>query len=518
MFRERQIKLYALISSTIVALAGAIICISWKLNIISVFQVSPDVAPTQFNTALLFLTSGIGIIFFLRANRLGVVCFGGLTAIFSLASFLQYYFNINLGLDELFHTAQITTKSSHPGRMAPNTAICFILLNIGVLLKGFKHEQNHYWFSSCLAVIVFSFGLVSIFGYLTNLEDAYGWQKVTDMSPQTSIGFILAGISLFFSTITYEETGNISPWIVIPIMVTTLMIAILLWRAIEVERIQTITRDQAYYSNPLASMLLAVSVIITIYMQKRIISFIDSIDRAKFNLEVTSNAKTNILRYVSHEIRNPLNAVIGFSEPFIDDNKISKDSKEAFDCIYSASMHIKQIVDDLLAISRFDSGKIYIEPHEYIVQAWLSEVVKPLKLRAEKQQIVLDVQLDTSVPETLRGDSSKLAQIIINLVENAYKYTPQQGKVTIYLFLDKEENQKEWLNIEISDTGRGIPESIHKELFKPFFQSRKSDEIQGLGLGLSICKKFLDMMGGQIRVESSEGKGTKFIVKVGAYI
>jgi len=237
------------------------------------------------------------------------------------------------------------------------------------------------------------------------------------------------------------------------------------------------------------------------------------LEKTRLESEVTSQMKTHILRYVSHEIRNPLNAVLGFSEPFIAEQDLREDAHDAFDSIHTAAFHIKNIVDDLLAISRFDSGKIEIESHEYNVRQWLADIEKPLKKRAEKQNIELTTSVDERLPDVLRGDSLKMAQIVINLIENALKYTPQQGKVSVELSVTGESN--ELLKICVSDTGRGIPQSVKESVFNPFFQVQESDVKVGLGLGLSICKRYLDMMGGRIEFTSEEGKGTTFTVFLG---
>lgn len=506
-------KKFSFILALLVILFGVVVLFGWWLNISMLIQVFPTLAPMQFNTALLFVFSGLGILGAMKVRPAVGMVLGGFVVLFALASFFQYIFGVNFGIDEFFHKAQITTRTTHPGRMAPNTAGGFILCGLGIFIFQLKNMQAHMWVASCLGVLAFSFGFVSFTGYIASLEYAYGWEKLTDMALHTSVCFMLLGLSIFLSTLTTDMEERLSSWVIIPVMIACLTITFLLWRAIEVQRIKVIQSGELFEPNMLIVIIIIAMILLTLYMMKQCIDMTMILEKSKFESEVTNQTKTVILRYVSHEIRNPLNAVIGFSEPFLESQDLQGEVKEAMDCIYTASIHMKSVVDDLLAVSRFDSGKIQLDVHEFIFKPWFQNIARAMRKRAEKQSIQFESHFPDNAPEKLKGDSSKIAQIIINLVENAFKYTYQQGKVELSLWIEGEE-----LNIKVQDNGRGINASAQQEIFQPFFQVQSGDMKVGLGLGLSICKRYIEMMGGSIVLQSKEGEGTTFTVKIRANI
>ncbi|MCP5506381.1 MAG: HAMP domain-containing histidine kinase [Chlamydiales bacterium] len=500
-------------------LALIVICLAflvelgWWFNIPALIQILPSLVPMQFNTALMFILSAIGVVGYLKSRPFVGMIFGGFVALFATVTFLQYVFDFNTGLDQLFKDPQITTRTAHPGRMAPNTAVGFMFCGIAIFVYQLKRVRSHAWIAACLSMVAFSFGFVALLGYFSDLEDAYGWATLSDMAVHTGFCFLLLGGSIFFSSLTIDHKGKVSSWVIVPVMVASLFILIFLWRAVEVQRIRVIEAGGVYETNLIIVTIILIFLILAIYLQKKCVDITITLEQSKLQTEVSNQTKTVILRYVSHEVRNPLNAVIGFSEPFLDRAELQGEVKEAMDCIYTASIHMKSVVDDLLAVSRFDSGKIQIDTHEYLFRPWIQNLAKALTKRAEKQSIQFENHFQEDIPEKLKGDSSKLAQIIINLVENAFKYTSQGGKVILSVWVEDEN-----LNIKVEDTGRGISKEAQEKLFDPFFQVQKSDTKIGLGLGLSIVKQFIDMMEGKIEVSSEEGKGTTFHCKIKAYL
>ncbi|MCB1081560.1 MAG: HAMP domain-containing histidine kinase [Chlamydiia bacterium] len=509
-------SLYRTISfylALIVFCLGLVVELGWWLNIPALIQILPNLVPMQFNTALMFILLSLGIMGYLKVKPVVGIVFGGFVALFSLITFFQYVFDFNAGIDQLFKEAQITTRTAHPGRMAPNTALGFIFCGAAIFIFQLKKVKSHAWIGACLGVVAFSFGFVALVGYFSDLEDAYGWAALTDMAIHTGVCFLLLGAAIFSSCLTLNREGKLSSWVIIPVMVASLLILTLLWRAIEVQRVRVIQAGGVYDTNLIIVTLILILLILTIFLQKKCVDLTNTLEESMLQTEMSNQTKTVILRYVSHEVRNPLNAVIGFSEPFLNHAELQGEVKEAMDCIYTASMHMKSVVDDLLAVSRFDSGKIQIDTHEYVFRPWLENLAKALSKRAEKQSIHFESHFPEGMPEKLKGDSSKLAQIIINLVENAFKYTSQGGKVILSLWIEND-----LLHIKVEDTGRGISKEAQENLFDPFFQVKASDSKIGLGLGLSIVKQFIDMMEGTIEVFSEEGKGTTFLCTIKAYL
>ncbi len=517
---EKKTRIYSDILAYVALFLGIVVLIGWLANIPLLIQLLPTLTPMQFNTALMFVVLSIALLLSLRfRNGLVSTSFALFGLLFAGATFLQYVFDWNLGLDEFFQDAYIATRSTYPGRMAPNTAICFVFIGIGVAVLNFSNHKKRNWISACFAVLAFSFGAVSLIGYFGSLEEAYGWGELTDMAPHTAVGFTLLGTALFVRALTFDLQGKVASWSLIPLVITAFTMAILLLRSIEVARVQALAEGYKYENNYVIILALLTVLLVTYQLIRIAIRLTSALEVAKLKADVSNQSKEMILRYVGHEIRNPLTAVIGFSEHVLDSPGVAREVNEAVDCIYTAAIHMKSVVDDLLAFSRFDLGKMQIDSHEYNVNTWISGIVRALTKRAEKQSIDFVLEMSETVPETLRGDSSKLAQIVINLVENAFKYTPQGGTVRLNLCVEERGGAlPALLKIEVSDTGRGIPLELQEQVFEPFFQTQKSDQLLGIGMGLSICKRFIEMMGGSIAFTSELGKGTTFTCQVEAYL
>ncbi len=224
-----------------------------------------------------------------------------------------------------------------------------------------------------------------------------------------------------------------------------------------------------------------------------------------------SKAKDNFLANMSHEIRTPMNAIIGMDEMILRESKDSKVLRYAAD-IKSAGHVLLSIINDILDLSKIESGKMELIPVEYDFASVLNDIVNMTMNKAKEKGLSYDLYVDPDIPSVLRGDEIRIRQIILNLTNNAIKYT-SEGGVSINIAFDRAENK---LRIKVADTGMGIrPEDLGK-LFSSFqrLDETKNRNIEGTGLGLNITRQLAEMMGGTVTVESEYGKGTTFSVEV----
>lgn len=497
---------------TAMAIAVAVM-IGWVIGSRVLIQVLPGLAPMQFNTALLLFLSSLSLILGAFRYRVAAMCLAAFVLLVSGATFVQYLANYDFGIDRLTDFNYIRDRTSHPGRMAPNTAICYIFMGYGSFLYAFNREKGKNWIGATLGVLTVAFAFVSIVGYLGGIAEAYGWEEFTDMAVHTAVGFTLIGFALFGLTVERDRNGNIAVWVIVPATIGSFAVTIFIWRAIEVQRIRAQYTGEEFTSNYFIVFLTMILTYVTVQLIRWTMRVTSALEEAKLSAEVADQSKTTLLRYVSHEIRNPLAAVIGFCEPFLGNTEIDETQKEAFECVHSGAIHIKAVVDDLLAVSRFDSKKIQLEVHEFDTASWIRGLLGPLKKRAEFRNINFSINPQENFPQKLNADASKLSQIVINLVENAYKFTPGGGNVAVYMYMEQVEGAQ-MFSIKVEDNGRGIPQEQQEKIFEPFFQVQSDDGKQGLGLGLSICKRFMELMDGKISFTSEVGKGTTFLVQV----
>ena len=244
--------------------------------------------------------------------------------------------------------------------------------------------------------------------------------------------------------------------------------------------------------------------------------FTDVTDEAEAirELEVANNAKTEFLTSISHEIRTPINSIIGFNEMIIRDSQDEEIRGYAGNSD-RASRQLLSIVNDLLDMSQITSGKLKIQPEEYELGALLRDVRDMQSLRAEEKGLTFSVDLDESIPGHLMGDEVRLQQIITNFVTNAIKYT-NEGSVRLGVSFRWVDRETIILIIRVSDTGIGIREENIPHLYDTFsrFDKEAHKYIEGTGVGLSVTKSIVDMMEGTIGVDSTYGKGTTFTVNI----
>jgi len=233
--------------------------------------------------------------------------------------------------------------------------------------------------------------------------------------------------------------------------------------------------------------------------------------RLQQDLERASRAKGDFLSRMSHEIRTPLNAIIGMNNIALNSNDLTK-THQCHEKISSASRHLLGVINDILDMSKIEADKFELSHSEFDFEKALISVTNVTNFRAEEKHQNLVVNLGKDVPTCVFGDELRLSQVITNLLSNAVKFTPEYGSVLLNVEKTDEKDDEVTLQIAVADTGIGITEEQQSRLFTSFEQADGSisRKFGGTGLGLAISKRIVELMGGNIWIESELGKGSKF--------
>lgn len=232
--------------------------------------------------------------------------------------------------------------------------------------------------------------------------------------------------------------------------------------------------------------------------------------------EQANHAKTSFLSNMSHEIRTPMTAILGFTDVLKrSTGQADKNWRKHLDTISSSGQHLLELINDILDLSKVESGALEVEQIECKPHVVAHDVVQVLGVRAREKSIGLDIEIPEPLPEVIMSDSSRLRQIITNLVGNAIKFT-DEGGVRIVLRVEDTQSENPVFAIDVSDSGIGMSEEQLQSIFKPFVQADSSitRRFGGTGLGLAISKKLAGALGGDITVTSEMNVGTTFTARV----
>ncbi|MEC4985265.1 MAG: ATP-binding protein [Oscillatoria sp. PMC 1068.18] len=239
---------------------------------------------------------------------------------------------------------------------------------------------------------------------------------------------------------------------------------------------------------------------------------ITELTQAQAKAEAADKAKTSFLANFSHELRSPLNAIIGFARLLERDPHFSLEQRENVNIISRSAEHLLALINNILDLAKIEAGKTVLHLNNFDLYRLLKDLEDMFHLRAETQRLDLHFLNSEDVPRYIYADEIKLRQVLINLIHNAVKFT-SQGRVIVTVKLSDRQNSK--ITFSIEDTGVGIAPEEQDRLFQAFSQTKSGENLkQGTGLGLAISRNFIQLMGGEIHFRSEVGKGTTFFFEI----
>ena len=225
------------------------------------------------------------------------------------------------------------------------------------------------------------------------------------------------------------------------------------------------------------------------------------------HLEVASQHKSEFLANMSHELRTPLNAIIGFSEVLTDRmfGELNEKQDQYLKDIYASGTHLLSLINDILDLSKIEAGRMELESTEFHLPTAIENALTLVRERAGRRSLSLQTNIDDRLGQ-IQADERKVRQVVLNLLSNAIKFTPEGGRIEVGAV-----PKDGFVEVSVSDTGTGIAPEDQEKVFEEFRQvGTAAKKIEGTGLGLTLCRKFVELHGGRIWVKSELGEGSTF--------
>lgn len=232
------------------------------------------------------------------------------------------------------------------------------------------------------------------------------------------------------------------------------------------------------------------------------------LQQARVVAEQANDAKSRYITGISHELRTPLNSILGYAQLLDNNADIQDSNKHATKVILRSGEHLLSLIEGTLDIARIESGKLQFDMRSLRFPEYIQQIINMFEIQARNKGLNFEYEIADNLPPVVRADHKRLSQILINIIGNAVKYT-QHGEVKLSF-----KYAREFLSIEVKDTGQGIKREELDKIFDPFVRGSTAQGVGGTGLGLTICKLLTELMGGVLKVESKLGKGTRFFIRL----
>tara|TARA_B110000858_G_scaffold198281_1_gene263709 strand:- start:12804 stop:14459 length:1656 start_codon:yes stop_codon:yes gene_type:complete len=533
--------LIGIISAALSVCIGLVVIVGWYVELPSLIQILPSFAPMQFNTALCFLLSGIGLTLLTLRKTTSAFWLGIAVFIFALVTLLQYPIGVDIGLDNLFMEPYIVTKTSHPGRMAPNTALCFLVFGLALLLESFRTRSTKQfceglYIPEFLSPLIIALATMSLFGYIFNNDTAIAWANLTAMALHTTIGLIVLGIGLSFVIWSQHANKEIRRgfWLSVLLLFSCLALDISqplgvaagvayaplvfcsYWfkgkfTSFTFAAIATVLTVIGYFTSPeglvqasdaiFNRFLSVVAIWITaLALYSRKVSE-ERLETSQLALQNSIKEVEQFTYIASHDLRAPLRAIDNLTQWLEEDlNDVLKDdTRENMNLLRGRVKRLDKLLDDILRFTRAGrTGQKLIQVDTKILLSNIND----LTYLSDKFRL----EVKGKMPAVNAADGT-LEVIFANLINNAINHHDKDSGV---ICIDVQQREKEWV-FRVIDDGPGIPDEYAEKIFEMFKTLEGRDTAEGSGMGLSIVRKLVNLNNGNIWVEKNIlGQGACF--------
>jgi signal transduction histidine kinase len=537
-------------------MVGALVIAGWIFNSFLIITLFRGYAPMKFNTALCLVFSGSALLFFFRKGKIN----GVLHKIFSFAiifiagsSVFGNIFNFNLFAFEKIFSNDITahfTANHHSGNMSLANSVCFAVIGVTCFTLRIKRRWVQYFMQWCLFIVTV-ISVVTIMGHIYKIPSFYKMTFLGSMAMHTAFALFLLSIasslahpSLGITGIfTGENIGNVMARRLFPmiaflllgvtylrlqvyrlgllnmdfatILFTTgvvLIVLLLIWRtAVQLNKID-IKRKTAEDS------IVVLNDNIEQKIEHRTITLKEALQELEKSRQELNEAlkkekelneiKSKFVSLASHEFRTPLSTILSSASliPSYENEEGQHNREKHVERITSSVMHLNGLLEDFLSLGKLEAGRESPVTLQFNLKEFFGDMMEEMKMRLKPGQTI---QLKREGVDDFATDKRLLKNILLNILSNAIKFSPDNSDITM-----KVNNTKKELLISVADNGIGIPEEDRQYLFSSFYRGKNASDVQGTGLGLHIVKRYVDILNGNINLQSELKKGTTINIEL----